>query len=72
METTSFRCFRVQLSLKTPMHREIEQKKPMRQVLTTDNFLGAIRAIQKRVAKLPILDSRPAHEILYDENGLPN
>ncbi len=44
----------------------------MRQVPTTDNFLGAIRVIQKRVAKLPTLDSRLAHEIPYDENGLPN
>lgn len=31
-----------------------------------------IRAIQKRVARLPELDSRSADQILgYDENGLP-
>jgi hypothetical protein len=43
----------------------------LRHVLPADNFLAGIREIQKRVAKLPILDDRPADEILYDENGLP-
>ena len=34
--------------------------------------MEAIRQIQERVAKLPILDHRSADEILgYDENGLP-
>lgn len=33
--------------------------------------LAAIRAIQERVAKLPVLDDRSDDEILgYDENGL--
>lgn len=36
-------------------------------------ILAAVRKIQERVAKLPILDSRSADEILgYDDNGLPN
>jgi antitoxin VapB len=31
-----------------------------------------IRQIQQEVARLPVLDDRPADEILgYDENGLP-
>jgi antitoxin VapB len=31
-----------------------------------------VRAIQKRVARLPVLDSRTADEILdYDDHGLP-
>jgi antitoxin VapB len=51
--------------------RELERQKALRQALPTDNFLAEIREIQNRVAKLPILDNRPAHEILYDENGLP-
>ena len=34
--------------------------------------LAAIRAIQKRVAKLPVFDARSADDIIgYDENGLP-
>ena len=36
-------------------------------------LLEAVRKIQERVAKLPILDDRSADEILgYDDNGLPN
>ncbi len=32
-----------------------------------------VRRIQERVARLPIVDSRPASEILgYDEHGLPH
>lgn len=34
--------------------------------------LAEIRAIQKRVARLPVFDARPADAILgYDEHGLP-
>jgi antitoxin VapB len=34
--------------------------------------LARLRAIQDRVARLPIRDARPADEILgYDEHGLP-
>jgi antitoxin VapB len=51
--------------------RELERQKALRQALPNDNFLAGIREIQNRVAKLPILDNRPMHEILYDENGLP-
>lgn len=51
--------------------RELERQKTLRHVLPTDNFMAGIREIQGRVAQLPILDRRPAHEILYDENGLP-
>jgi antitoxin VapB len=51
--------------------RELERQKALRHVLPTENFLAGIREVQKRVAKLPILDSRSANEILYDENGLP-
>jgi anthranilate/para-aminobenzoate synthase component II len=33
--------------------------------------IAAIRAIQQAVARLPVLDSRPADEIIgYDEHGL--
>jgi antitoxin VapB len=33
----------------------------------------AIREIQERVAKLPVIDDRPADELLgYDETGLPH
>jgi antitoxin VapB len=36
-------------------------------------IMAAIRGIQERVKKLPILDDRSADEILgYDELGLPN
>lgn len=51
--------------------RELERQKSLRHAHPSDNFLAGIREIQKRVAKLPILDNRPAEEILYDENGLP-
>lgn len=51
--------------------RELERQKGLRHLLPSDNFLVGVREIQKRVAQLPILDSRPADEILYDENGLP-
>lgn len=51
--------------------RELERQRNLRHVLPADNFLAGIREIQKRVAKLPILDIRPADEILYDKNGLP-
>ena len=33
---------------------------------------SGIRRIQERIARLPVLDRRPADEILgYDEHGLP-
>ena len=35
-------------------------------------LLAGIRAIQKRVARLPEFDARSAEDIIgYDENGLP-
>ncbi|PDT50857.1 MULTISPECIES: type II toxin-antitoxin system VapB family antitoxin [Sinorhizobium] len=38
-----------------------------------DVLLEELAASRKRWAKLPVLDSRSADEILgYDENGLPN
>lgn len=37
------------------------------------SLLEEITAIQNRLARLPILDSRSAEEILgYDDNGLPS
>jgi antitoxin VapB len=37
-----------------------------------EQMLDAIRKIQERVARLPILDTRTDDEIIgYDENGLP-
>lgn len=37
-----------------------------------DRMMEAIREIQERVAKLPVLDDRTPDELLgYDENGLP-
>ena len=36
-----------------------------------DEAIAAVRAIQEAVARLPVLDERPADEIIgYDENGL--
>ena len=35
-------------------------------------LIADVRAIQERVARLPVLDDRPDDEILgYDEDGLP-
>ena len=51
--------------------RELLRQKRLQRVLPTNDFFAGIREIQERVAKLPILDSRPADEILYDEFGLP-
>ena len=35
-------------------------------------LIASVRAIQERVARLPVLDDRPADEILgYDADGLP-
>jgi antitoxin VapB len=37
-----------------------------------EQMLDAIREIQERVARLPILDARTDDEIIdYDENGIP-
>lgn len=35
------------------------------------DFMALVRDVQRRVAALPMLDDRPADEILYDEDGLP-
>ena len=37
-----------------------------------ERLLDDVRAIQERVARLPVLDPRPSDEILgYDADGLP-
>ena len=44
---------------------------PPRSPDSQDEAVAAIRAIQESVARLPVLDPRPADEIIgYDENGL--
>ncbi len=42
--------------------------------LTYEERLARVRAIQERIAALPVLDPRSGQEIMddfYDENGLP-
>ncbi len=52
------------------LRERLERK---RALLKGPSLLEEIAAIQNRLAKLPILDSRSAEEILgYDENGLPS
>lgn len=44
---------------------------PARSPVSQDQAIAAIRAIQRAVARLPVLDERPADEMIgYDENGL--
>jgi hypothetical protein len=50
---------------------EIKREKAAGKKLPEDQFMAAIRDIQARVAKMPILDSRSLNEILYDDFGLP-
>lgn len=49
----------------------VERDKP-RRPKTWEELRAGIEAIQARIAALPVLDDRPAEEIIgYDENGLP-
>ena len=55
----------VVIALRERLDRVRRPRRPKR-------LIGEIRAIQKRVAALPVFDSRPADDILgYDEHGLP-
>ena len=39
--------------------------------LDEEQYLSAIHKISDGVRSAPLLDSRPANEMLYDEHGLP-
>jgi hypothetical protein len=46
-------------------------QRPARSPAAQDEALAAIRDIQEAAARLPVLDERPADEIIgYDESGL--
>jgi antitoxin VapB len=51
--------------------REIKREKAIKSAPPNDSFWDEIRAIQARVAALPVLDDRHPDNILYDEFGLP-
>mgnify|MGYP003344136289 CR=1 FL=1 len=55
--------------LQQAVERERNSRKLVRQ--DHDELMAAIRAIQDRVAKLPVLDNRHPDDMLYDEYGTP-
>ena len=57
-------------SLTTAIRRALEERLERRR--SPADRLALARAVMRRVDALPILDDRPADEILgYDEHGLP-
>jgi hypothetical protein len=62
------------------MCRDFAKRGRLRNMVSEENdFALQLRAKVKRIleigrecADLPVLDPRPADEMLYDENGLPN
>jgi antitoxin VapB len=56
-----------------PIVEEIRERMLRRPLPDPQKVHAAIREIQERIAKLPVLDSRTPDEILgYDEFGLPH
>jgi antitoxin VapB len=58
-------------ALNDALIREIKCQKANGNKPPRSSILAAIKEIQERVAKLPLLDKRHPDEILYDEFGLP-
>jgi antitoxin VapB len=55
-------------AIKRALHERLERESHR----TRGGIDAEVRRIQERVARLPIVDSRAANEILgYDEHGLP-
>jgi hypothetical protein len=61
----------IPVALLQAVQRELERQKTLQQILPNDDFFIEIRKIQERVANLPMLNNRPANEILYDVDGVP-
>ena len=58
-------------AIKTALQDRLQRERK-RQSATIGRKLARLRAIQDRLAKLPVLDDRTADEIIsYDERGLP-
>jgi antitoxin VapB len=54
------------------LRKELERERRKWQQKNEEDFHRGIQEIVDRVKKLPLLDDRPAHEILgYDKDGLP-
>lgn len=59
-------------SLTTAIRRALEERLQREQRRTQLPVAAEIRRIQERLARLPLLDPRPADEIIgYDDHGLP-
>jgi antitoxin VapB len=58
-------------SLTEAIRRALQDRLERESGRPRQNLAAEIRRIQERVARLPVLDPRPAEEILgYDEHGL--
>lgn len=59
-------------SLTTAIRRALEERLQRETRRARPQLAAEVRRIQERLARLPVLDPRPADEILgYDEHGLP-
>ena len=59
-------------SLTTAIRRALEERLEREAQRSRRGIAAEIRRIQERLARLPVLDPRPAEEILgYDDHGLP-
>lgn len=59
-------------SLTTAIRRALEERLAREQNRSRRGISAEVRRIQERLARLPVLDSRPAEELLgYDDHGLP-
>lgn len=59
-------------SLTEAIRRALHERLERESQRTRKGIDAEVRRIQERVARLPILDARPADQILgYDEHGLP-
>ena len=60
-------------SLTEAIRRALEERLLREQHRASRGVAVAVRRIQERLARLPVLDPRPADEILgYDDTGLPS
>lgn len=59
-------------SLTAAIRRALEERLDREQNRSHRGIAAEVRRIQERLARLPVLDPRPAEEILgYDDHGLP-
>jgi len=60
-------------SLTAAIRRALEERLAREQARARRGISAEVRRIQERLARLPVLDPRPAEEMLgYDSHGLPS